>query len=284
MILFAAKEPALSPVGVLVRQHDRDRYVTALFAPEHRRENLFALYAFNYEIAKVRETVREIEMGRIRLQWWRDAIAEIVAGKPPMQHEVVEPLGRVIRAYELSQAALERMIAAREQYLLPDPPETMADLEDYADATGGTLNVLALQTLAVKDEKGSSAIAARHTGVAYALAGLLRATPFNARFGRSFIPVRLDPGRRALEAKSTPALCDAAATIVGAARARLDKARAMEDEIHENAMPVMLSAVIAARWLKQIEKAGYDVFSPRILRPDPWRSLRLYRAARRGRI
>ena len=45
----------LSPVAALVRRHDRDRYQTALFAPAARREALFALYAFNYEIARVRE-------------------------------------------------------------------------------------------------------------------------------------------------------------------------------------------------------------------------------------
>ncbi len=49
--------PGLSPLAALVRRHDRDRYQTVLFAPAGRREALFALYAFNYEIARVRETV-----------------------------------------------------------------------------------------------------------------------------------------------------------------------------------------------------------------------------------
>src|SRR5205823_335241 len=49
----------LSPVAALVRRHDRDRYQTVLFAPAARREALFALYAFNYEIARVRETVTQ---------------------------------------------------------------------------------------------------------------------------------------------------------------------------------------------------------------------------------
>ncbi|MDE1903717.1 MAG: squalene/phytoene synthase family protein, partial [Alphaproteobacteria bacterium] len=62
---------APSSLAAFVRQHDRDRFATAMFAPEPRRENLFALYAFNYELAKVRESVREPMMGRVRLQWWR---------------------------------------------------------------------------------------------------------------------------------------------------------------------------------------------------------------------
>lgn len=279
-----SRDSKLTALAALVNQHDRDRFVTALFAPEHRRENLFALYAFNYELAKVRETVREPMMGRVRLQWWRDTIAEIVAGKSPRQHEVAEPLARVIRAHHLSPSALERMIAAREKDLLPDPPTTFAELEDYADATGGALNVLALHALAVKDSKGAAAVAARHVGVGYALAGLLRSTAFHARFGRSFIPTELDPGRHALGSKATPALCDAAATIAEAAHVRLDKARVLSEEAPEAAMPVLLPAVLAERWLAQIKNADYDLFAPRATRPDPWRSVRLFVAARRRRI
>src|SRR5262249_12311555 len=45
-----ASMKALSPVASLLRRHDRDRYLTALFAPGERREGLMALYAFNYEV------------------------------------------------------------------------------------------------------------------------------------------------------------------------------------------------------------------------------------------
>src|ERR1041385_2992054 len=64
-----------SPLAALCRRHDRDRYQTALFAPADRREALFALYAFNYEIARVREIVSEPMLGQIRLQWWREVTA-----------------------------------------------------------------------------------------------------------------------------------------------------------------------------------------------------------------
>jgi phytoene/squalene synthetase len=45
-----------------VRRQDRDRYLTALFAPAERREDLFALYAFNLEVAKTAEVVSEAIM------------------------------------------------------------------------------------------------------------------------------------------------------------------------------------------------------------------------------
>src|SRR5271169_239813 len=87
----------LSPVAALVRRHDRDRYQTVLFAPAARREALFALYAFNYEIARVRESVTQPMLGQIRLQWWRENITAAFAGMSARQHVVVEPLTAVIR-------------------------------------------------------------------------------------------------------------------------------------------------------------------------------------------
>ena len=59
----------------LVRAHDRDRYLATLFAPEAHRDALYALYAFNVEIARVREAAREPMPGEIRLQWWREAVS-----------------------------------------------------------------------------------------------------------------------------------------------------------------------------------------------------------------
>ncbi len=58
----------------LVRAQDKDRYLAALFAPADQRGALFALYAFNAEVAAVRDRVREPMAGEIRLQWWRDAL------------------------------------------------------------------------------------------------------------------------------------------------------------------------------------------------------------------
>ena len=58
----------------LVRAADKDRFLTTLFAPAEHRNALIALYAFNLDIARVREVVREPVAGEIRLQWWSDVL------------------------------------------------------------------------------------------------------------------------------------------------------------------------------------------------------------------
>ncbi len=60
--------------AVLVRQRDRDRYWSALFAPKLKRPSLLALYAFNAELDHILALVSEPMAGQIRLQWWRDAV------------------------------------------------------------------------------------------------------------------------------------------------------------------------------------------------------------------
>ncbi len=53
---------------------DRDRFLASLFAPAEHRGALHALYAFNVEIARVREVAREPLPGEIRLQWWSEVV------------------------------------------------------------------------------------------------------------------------------------------------------------------------------------------------------------------
>ena len=113
----------LSYCGEQVRRHDRDRYLCALFAPAAARQALFALYAFNIEIARVRELVSEAALGRIRLEWWREALDAVAAGAPP-RHEVAQALARAVEAFQLPHAALAALIEAREFDLLDQPPRS----------------------------------------------------------------------------------------------------------------------------------------------------------------
>ena len=71
-----------------MREHDPDRYLATLFAPADAREALFALYAFDHEITRVRRMVSEPVAGLVRLQWWREALDALAADQPPA-HPVV---------------------------------------------------------------------------------------------------------------------------------------------------------------------------------------------------
>ena len=271
----------------LVRRHDHDRFLTALFAPAVSRAALFALYAFNYEVAKTREVVTEAALGRIRLQWWRDALDAIYAGAPPRRHEVVTPLAAAIRGRALPRAHFDALIDAREADLADEPPADLATLEAYAEASSAGLVLLALEVLG---ESGAAAQAAgRAVGIAYALSGLLRAVPFHARAKRLYLPrdlvagAGLDVDRSLFELKPSPALSRVVEGVAARARSRLDAARALRPSLSRAALPALLPAVLAQADLARLARAGYDPFAPAVARPDPWRSWRLTLASLRGR-
>jgi phytoene synthase len=148
-------KPALSYCAEQVRRQDHDRYVTVLFAPADRREDLLALYAFNLEIAKTAEVVSEDLLGRMRLQWWRECLDEVYAGRP-RRHAVVEPLAAAVRRHVLDRPCFERLIDAREDDLSAEPPADLAALESYAEGTSASLVHLGLQILGVPADSGAA--------------------------------------------------------------------------------------------------------------------------------
>src|SRR5688572_5320065 len=141
---------ALSYCAREVRRVDYDRFLTALFAPPDARERLFALYAFNHEIAKVRETVSEPMLGQIRLQWWREALDGIYRGTP-RKHAVVEALSAVVAERHPPRAGFEALIDAREFDLAGRAPATLAELEAYCEGTASQLLRLGAELLGVAD-------------------------------------------------------------------------------------------------------------------------------------
>lgn len=112
---YRAAEASHRYVLDLVRDADRDRFLGALFAPEPRRRGLLTLLAFDYELARTRSVTREPMLARIRLEWWREAMAEAAGGGKPRAQPIVEALGETIRRHGLSLESLVELIDAREE-------------------------------------------------------------------------------------------------------------------------------------------------------------------------
>jgi phytoene synthase len=275
----------LSYCAQQLRRFDNDRYLTALFAPAARREAIFALYAFNLEVARTAEAVSESLLGKIRLQWWRDALDGIYAGRPA-RHEVVAPLAEAVRRHGLKRAHFDRLIDAREFDLEDEAPATLAELEDYAEGTSSSLVQLALQVLGAEGQ--ATETAGRHVGIAFALTGLLRAVPVHAGRKRHFLPQNLAEAR-SLQTEtlfglsSSAALCAVAEDVARRAGEHLALARAQSSATPKAALPALLPAVLAGQALATLRKVGYDPFDPRLAAQNPNRVFRLAWAKLRGR-
>ena len=271
--------------AVQVRAHDRDRYLTAILAPASRREALFALYAFNIEIARTRELVSEPMIGQIRLQWWREAIEGIYQGKP-RAHEVVRPLAAAVGDFDLSREHFDRLIDAREFDLGDTPPASAQELQDYAEDTSSTLMRLALEILGQRT--GAAHEAAKDIGVAWALSGLLRAVVFHARSKRQYLPADLMREARAdpadlFELRGGPALATVAEDLADLARVALSCGREIRPDVPRRAIPALLPGMLADMYLKRMARQGHDLFLRAIEISQPTRQLRLLRAIILGR-
>jgi phytoene synthase len=167
----------------LVRRADPDRWLASRFIADARaRADVIALYAFNHELARVADTVREPLMGEIRLTWWREAIEELAAGKPPRAHPVIEALA----AADFPLANLERLPEGRFADLDREPFEDDDALFKYLDATAGAMMALA----ALRLDPAAQPEQVRGAARAFGLAGLWRV---KSAGGRTRLPLDWTP-------------------------------------------------------------------------------------------
>ncbi|TJV39207.1 MAG: phytoene/squalene synthase family protein [Mesorhizobium sp.] len=168
-----------------VRAADHDRYLTALYAPADKRDALFSLYAFNAEIAGIRDRIHEPLPGEVRLQWWRDVIA--AGGEAGAGHPVAEALNATVAAFKLPKLAFENMLEARIFDLYDDPMPSRTDLEGYCGETAAALIQLAAMVLDPVEAPRFAELAGR-AGCAQAMTGLLLLLPLHRKRGQCFVP------------------------------------------------------------------------------------------------
>lgn len=256
--------------AAIVRERDRDHWLTIGLAPEDARAALVALYAYHAEIARTRDAVTDPIMGQIRLQWWRETLESAAAGNP-REHPVAEALASSLAARRLTVQALTGLADAREMELEEDGFATQDAFLGYLDATAGALHRCALHALG--DTNDAALQASDHVSRAYGVTGQMRACAVNAARGHVLLPRDILKAHgvtaEALHAgKPEPALRDVARILADTAHEELATARALRREAGRTALPVLVLARFAKAHLKKLRAAGYDLFSGR-LEPAP---------------
>jgi phytoene synthase len=267
----------------MVRREDPDRWLASLFIPEAARRHVLALYAFNLEIARVREVVSEPMLGEIRLQWQRDALENPDNGDVAANPVAAALLDTVAR-FDLPKDALLELIDARTFDLYDDPMETVGELEAYCKATSSNLFRL-IPMILTPEEPASGLGAAEHGGLAYALTGLLRAFPWQIARGQLVIPLEIlkkhGLDRAAIAAgKATPQIHAALADLRGLARKHLDVFLTRIEGLPDACLPAFLPIALCEPYLRQMEKPGYDPFETVVQLPQWRRQWTLWRAAK----
>lgn len=259
----------------LARANDWERYLVSLFAPTTHRASLWAIYAFNHEVAKIRETVTEPMLGEIRLQWWREAIEGIYTGTL-REHQVVLALATAVERGNLPLKQFDALINARSKDLKDIPFETTADYMEYLEQSSAPLHILALRCLAAEQEAAIEC--ATKVGTAYALVGVLRSAPFFFQQNRIPFPRDLMDEYHITERSLfalTPLqeLTSMVSVLAAKAETLLNDARKIS--ISRAARPAVLAAAQALWHLARLKKAGYDPYDRRVSASIPFHELRL---------
>lgn len=137
--------------AAVVEKGDPDRFTATMAAPVAVRARLFPLYAMNVEVSRAPWVTQEPMIAEMRLQWWRDALAEIAGGGEVRRHEVVSPLATVLSAGQA--ALLDDLVLARRWDAYRDAFEDEAHFRGYIDQTAGHLMWVAAQSLGATDEQ-----------------------------------------------------------------------------------------------------------------------------------
>ncbi|MDB5561022.1 MAG: squalene/phytoene synthase family protein [Hyphomicrobiales bacterium] len=260
-----------------LKTHDRDRYFASLLVSGEARNALQALYAFNADVASVRERAKEPTMGEIRLQWWVDALSGEGHGAV-RQNPLADALLGAIASFNLPSAPLLRLIDARRFDLYHDPMPDLATFEGYAGETVSVLYQLAAMILN-KGEPVETGDAAGHLGVAHALIGHVAAFGFNAAQGRIFLPwsVLAANGvseREVFSGTVSEGLLAARGQLQDMAREHLDKADAAIVALPRQLHRAFSFTALLRSQLAQIESAERQPFGPPPELAD-WRKIAL---------
>lgn len=239
----------------------------SMLAPPPAREDIWALLAFNHEIAKTRSVVSEGMLGMIRLKWWQEAVDAVYSGGLIPAHEVMQPLVETIKRHDLKRESFEQLIEARAMEMQEGDFPTLDALMNYAAATTAPLWEMIVK--AAGQDPAIQPVYAASLNVA--LTGLVRGIPFAAAQGRCLIPVDVLE-RHGLERMQ-----------VISGQAPLEHVSAAVQEILAAFEPKLLTEfpmlrglqALSSLYMGQIKACRYNPFDAALARPPALKVLRV---------
>jgi len=242
----------------VARNEDRDRWLGALFAPPQTRPHLHALIAFERELSRLRESVRDPMAGELRLAWWREALT----GARPEEaqgHPIAAALVDTLQKFRPPAHLIENAVTARQFDLYDDAFPTVVELEAYLGETrSGLLQIAAFALADGRDV--AAAEASGFAGVALGLIELMRGL-WRPRALTGFIPseILMASSEDLRARRASPPVAAALRDLAALARRRLAEAEAALTKLPKALAPAYSGLATAPLWIPAIERAGADI-------------------------
>jgi len=153
-----------------LKQRDRERWLSILWAPSAARPALVALHAYDMEQQRVVAEGREPMLAEIRLAWWREQLEALAAGRPPPPQPILRALAEDARGRAVDLAGLMPI----EEGFLPLLTEGPIIPLNLAVARGGPLFRCLMAAISGRPLTNAEAADASAAGTRWALAQLWR--------------------------------------------------------------------------------------------------------------
>jgi squalene synthase HpnD len=179
----AARTPGLE--AVQAKASGSSFYAAMRLMGKAEREAMFAIYAFCRAVDDIADDGHGTRNERLAaLDEWREAIAALYAGKPPLLSDfLAEPM----RRYGLRKEDFLTVINGMQMDIEEDiraPSLAMLDL--YCDRVASAVGRLSIKVFGMEEEPGFAL--AHHLGRALQLTNILRDLDEDADMGRLYLP------------------------------------------------------------------------------------------------
>lgn len=241
-------------------------YYSFLFLSKPRRRAITALYAFCREVDDVVDDNRTPEVGRAKLQWWKEEVERLYQNKP--QHPISRALQTPISEYDLPQEYFLEIIDGMEMDLEQQRYATFKELSLYCYRVASVVGLLSAEIFGYRDRHTLKY--ARDLGMAFQLTNILRDVGEDARRGRIYLPLE-DLQRFGvqeqdlLQGRETPEFYQL--MVFEAERAREFYRRAhdtLPDTDRRSQRAGLIMSAIYQRQLDELEKDGFHTLTRRI--------------------
>jgi NADH dehydrogenase [ubiquinone] 1 alpha subcomplex assembly factor 6 len=264
-----------------VRESDNELYLSLLFTPKQHQSAIFIIHAFNIELNRVVNNISDKRLQLMRLQWWKNSLSLIEANEIPPIQPVAVALSLVINSYNLPMQWLHRIVDARiaelsaylevseeveELKVKNFQPSSVPQIHAHSDATYASLLYLSNYILGLQANQTQHEAAA-HLGKSLGLVQILRSIPFNASKAQLYIPSAITQECKLdidslFRGENSKELHDAVYKLAIVAKNYIDEARKLNNQLPKEGKSLLLPAVLADRFLDQLEAANFNIFAP----------------------
>jgi phytoene synthase len=177
---------SLASLSSQVTRKSRSNFFFAFLAlPRHRRDALYAVYAFCRTVDDIADLGTDPSAQRADLARWRADIARCYEGGP-VEHPIARQLAGAVRDFHLPRAALEAIVDGCEMDLTHATYETAEDLDPYCYRVASAVGLCCIEIFGYTDARARQY--AVSLGMALQLTNIIRDVGVDARNGRVYIP------------------------------------------------------------------------------------------------